>query len=99
MIERENVAKGLEILLNGCDDIQCEDCCFHIKDPCKPRRCGLSEDEIHEQAFALLKEQKSIIPWLSELMLNTNDEPIKPSEVIRRIEEGGLKRFAEEESQ
>lgn len=52
-----------------------------------------------EEAIILMKEQKSIIPWLSELMLNTNDEPIKPSEVIRRIEEGGLKRFAEEESQ
>ena len=52
-----------------------------------------------EEAINLMKEQKSIIPWLSELMLNTNDEPIKPSEVIRRIEEGGLKRFAEEESQ
>ena len=52
-----------------------------------------------DEAINLMKEQKSIIPWLSELMLNTNDEPIKPSEVIRRIEEGGLKRFAEEESQ
>lgn len=51
-----------------------------------------------EEAINLLKEQKSIIPWLSELMLNTNDEPIKPSEVIRRIEEGGLKRFAEDEN-
>ena len=32
MIDREKVIKGLDIILNGCNEIQCEDCCFHIKE-------------------------------------------------------------------
>lgn len=36
------------------------------------------------------------VKWLSELMLNTEDAPIKPSEIINRIEEGGFLRFVED---
>ena len=36
------------------------------------------------------------VKWLSELMLNTEDDPIKPSEIINRIEEGGFLRFVED---
>ena len=43
-----------------------------------------------------LYERKMLVPWLSELMMNTDDEPIRPSEIIKRIEEGGLARFTEE---
>ena len=34
--------------------------------------------------------------WIGEIMLNTDNEPIEPSEIIRRIDEGGLKRFIED---
>ena len=34
--------------------------------------------------------------WLSELMLNTDDEPIKPSEIIDRIDQGGFSRFVDD---
>ena len=57
-MDREKVKKGLEIILNGCDEIQCEDCCFHIKEPTKPRRCGMIEEQIQEEALALLKKQE-----------------------------------------
>ena len=59
MTDRERVITGLEIILNGCDEIQCEDCCFHIKEPTKPRRCGIDEEQIQEEALALLKEQEA----------------------------------------
>ena len=61
-MDREKVKKGLEIILNGCDEIQCEDCCFHIKKPTKPRRCGMIEEQIQEGALALLKEQEAVEP-------------------------------------
>ena len=63
-MDRERVMKGLEIILNGCDEIQCEDCCFHIKEPAKPRRCGMIEEQIQEEALALLKEQEAEIRQL-----------------------------------
>lgn len=34
--------------------------------------------------------------WLAELMLNTDDEPIKPSEIINRIDQGGFSRFVDD---
>ena len=60
-MDREKVIKGLDIILNGCDEIQCEDCCFHIKEPTKPRRCGIDEEQIQEEALALLKEQEVVV--------------------------------------
>ena len=66
MTDRERVITGLEIILNGCDEIQCEDCCFHIKEPTKPRRCGIDEEQIQEEALALLKEQEDEKPVLDE---------------------------------
>ena len=57
MTDMEKVIKGLDIILNGCDDIQCEDCCFHIKESAKPRRCGMIEEQIQNDALALLKEE------------------------------------------
>ena len=65
-MDREKVKKGLEIILNGCDEIQCEDCCFHIKEPTKPRRCGMIEEQIQEGALALLKEQEAFKPVRDE---------------------------------
>lgn len=55
-MDREKVIKGLEILINGCEYIHCEDCCFYIST--KPTRCGLREEQIKEDALALLKEQE-----------------------------------------
>ncbi|MBR3332760.1 MAG: hypothetical protein IKG23_00550 [Clostridia bacterium] len=55
-MDREKVIKGLEILMNGCEYIHCEDCCFYIST--KPTRCGLREEQIQEDALALLKEQE-----------------------------------------
>jgi hypothetical protein len=60
MPDREKVIKGLEILMNGCEYIQCEDCCFFIST--KPTRCGLREEQIQEDALALLKEQEAVEP-------------------------------------
>lgn len=56
MPDREKVIKGLEILLNGCEYIHCDDCCFFIS--AKPIRCGLREKQIQEDAISLLKEQE-----------------------------------------
>lgn len=36
------------------------------------------------------------VMWLSELMMHTDDEPIKPSEIIDRIKEGGFRRFVDD---
>lgn len=55
-MDREKVIKGLEILLNGCEYIHCDDCCFYIST--KPVRCGLREKQIQEDALSLLKEQE-----------------------------------------
>lgn len=63
-MDREKVIKGLEILMNGCEYIQCEDCCFYIST--KPFRCGLREEQIQEDALALLKEQQEQIDRLLE---------------------------------
>ena len=57
MSDREKVIKGLEILMNGCEYIHCDDCCFYIST--KPFRCGLREEQIQEDALALLKEQEA----------------------------------------
>ena len=65
-MDRERVIKGLEIILNGCDEIKCEDCCFHIKEPAKPRRCGMIEEQIQEEALALLKEQNGLMLALEQ---------------------------------
>ena len=58
MPDREKVIKGLEILINGCEYIHCDDCCFYIST--KPLRCGLREEQIKEDALALLKEQEAV---------------------------------------
>lgn len=34
--------------------------------------------------------------WIGEIMMNNNDEPLTQSEILRRIDEGGLKRFIED---
>ena len=60
MADREKVIKGLEILMNGCEYIDCDDCCFYIST--KPTRCGLREEQIQEEALALLKEQEAVEP-------------------------------------
>ena len=57
MADREKVIKGLEILINGCEYIDCDDCCFYIST--KPTRCGLREEQIQEEALVLLKEQET----------------------------------------
>ena len=61
MADREKVIKGLEILMNGCEYIHCDDCCFYIST--KPTRCGLREEQIQEDALALLKEQDAVEPF------------------------------------
>ncbi|MBQ1779304.1 MAG: hypothetical protein IIZ93_14210 [Acidaminococcaceae bacterium] len=66
MPDREKVIKGLEILMNGCEYIQCEDCCFYIST--KPCRCGLREEQIQEDSLALLKEQEPIM--IKTVMIN-----------------------------
>lgn len=65
-MDRERVMKGLDIILNGCDEIQCEDCCFNIKEPAKPRRCGIDEEQIHQDALDLLKELEAHVLTLDE---------------------------------
>lgn len=59
MPDRDKVIKGLEILMNGCEYIHCDDCCFYIS--AKPTRCGLREEQIQEDALSLLKEQPELI--------------------------------------
>lgn len=49
--------------MNGCEYIHCEDCCFYIS--IKPHRCGLREEQIQEDAIALLKEQEAVRPRVS----------------------------------
>lgn len=52
-------------------------------------------------ASKMLMESASIEEfkaWIGEIMLNTDDAPIEPSKIIRRIDEGGLKRFIEDRS-
>ena len=66
MIDREKVIKGLEILMNGCEYIHCDDCCFYIST--KPTRCGLREEQIKEDALALLKEQEAKIEQLNRFV-------------------------------
>ena len=62
MTDREKVIKGLEILINGCEYIHCDDCCFYIST--KPLRCGLREEQIKEDALAMLKEQEAEGKWI-----------------------------------
>ena len=74
MTDREKVIKGLEILINGCEYIHCDDCCFYIST--KPLRCGLREEQIKEDALALLKEQEKKQITLHKkhvVTLNRND--------------------------
>ena len=66
MADREKVIKGLEILMNGCEYIHCDDCCFYIST--KPTRCGLREEQIQEDALALLKEQEDMGKELTDAM-------------------------------
>ena len=40
-----------------------------------------------------MSQDENIVKWLYELAINTHDEPISPSEIIRRIEEGGFRTF------
>lgn len=53
-------------------------------------------------AGAAVKEALTVDPielfkaWIGEIMLNIDNEPIEPSEIIRRIDEGGLKRFIDD---
>ena len=65
MTDREKVIKGLEILINGCEYIHCDDCCFYIST--KPLRCGLREEQIKEDALSLLKEQEARVMTLDQL--------------------------------
>jgi hypothetical protein len=58
MHDREKTIKGLEILMNGCEYIHCDDCCFCIST--KTVRCGLREKQIQEDALSLLKEQDAV---------------------------------------
>lgn len=60
MIDKAQVIKGLDIILNGCDQIQCQDCCFHIKEPAMPRRCGMREEQIQQQALQLLQQPQHL---------------------------------------
>ena len=83
MMDRGKVKKGLEIILNGCDDIQCEDCRFHIKEPTKPRRCGMIEEQIQEGALALLKEQEAEISRISNAYLELVEKASKQPKVVR----------------
>ena len=74
MTDREKVIKGLEILINGCEYIHCDDCCFYIST--KPLRCGLREEQIKEDALELLKEQEKKQITLHKkhvVTLNRND--------------------------
>ena len=60
-------------------------------------------DDLLADAFYCLKDGQHVgeelyyinmfLGWLTELTINTDDKKIKPSEIIRRIEEGGLLRF------
>ena len=68
MADREKVIKGLEILMNGCAYIDCDDCCFYIST--KPTRCGLREEQIQEDALALLKEQEAVEPKVEKAILD-----------------------------
>lgn len=81
MPDREKVIKGLEILMNGCAKIDCDDCYFYIST--KPTRCGLREEQIQEDAIALLKEQeaKQAIKQIYHVMMNQDYE--NPVEVTR----------------
>lgn len=38
----------------------------------------------------LIQEKEPIKSWLSEIMLNNNDEPIPTSELIKRLESSGF---------
>ena len=58
-MDREMIINGLEIILNGCNGIRCEDCVFHVKEPANPAKCGMDEEQIEEAAIALLKEQEA----------------------------------------
>ena len=55
-----------------------------------------------ETAKELIEDAPTVDPikwfkaWIGEIMLNTDNEPIEPSEIIRRIDEGGLRRFIED---
>ena len=74
MTDREKVIKGLEILINGCEYIHCDECCFYIST--KPLRCGLREEQIKEDALAMLKEQEKKQITLHKkhvVTLNRND--------------------------
>ena len=96
MTDRERVITGLEIILNGCDEIQCEDCCFHIKEPTKPRRCGIDEEQIQEEALALLKEQEEQKQkWLQSIADNQlanapKDSPMSLDEQLESEYKSGI---------
>ena len=44
----------------------------------------------------MMEDGTFFVMWLSELMMHTDDEPIKPSEIIDRIKEGGFRRFVDD---
>ncbi len=83
MDNREKIINGFEIILHGCDDIQCKDCEFHIKTPATPARCGLDEEQIKEAALTLLKEQEDFGTELT----NAVELIHKKNERIKKLEE------------
>lgn len=74
---------------------------------CAPERCN-SYNGVRCRACALddalsgIDDAPTVDPiewfkaWIGEIMMNNNDEPLTQSEILRRIDEGGLKRFIED---
>ena len=56
------------------------------------RSSGWMQNHDHE----MTADGTLFMKWLAELMLNTDDEPIKPSEIINRIDQGGFSRFVDD---
>ena len=89
MPDREKVIKGLEILMNGCEYIHCDDCCFYIST--KPLRCGLREEQIQEDALALLKEDCHNCKL--ECLLQKYDELKEKYDAMLKEQEARIKKY------
>ena len=79
---REEVINGLKKVWDAFDHMEHELYADYVFDASKM----LMES-------ASIEEFKA---WIGEIMLNTDNEPIEPSEIIRRIDEGGQRRFIED---
>lgn len=96
MPDIEKITKGLMCCQYGSKS-RCDGCPYDYDEYGQVNECTA---DLAADTLAYIRDQENdpeelryinlFLGWLNELMLNTDDEPMATSEIIRRIDEGGL---------